>query len=109
MTKAEISMKNVIHSLIPISRFNRGEANKIFDEVNEDGTKIVLKNNLPISVLMSTSRYDELLDALEDYALYFEAEKRVAAAQDKYLSSEEVLSRLGIKESDLDEVEVDIE
>lgn len=109
MTRSEPSIKNVINSLIPITRFNRGEANKIFDEVSENGVKIVLKNNSPISVLMSPTRYDEMLDALEDYALFFEAEKRVSVSDGKYLSSDDVMSNLGISASDLDEVEVEIE
>lgn len=109
MTRSETSIKNVINSLIPITRFNRGEANKIFDEVSDNGIKIVLKNNSPISVLMSPSRYEEMIEALEDYALFFEAEKRIAASDNKYISQEEVLSNLGINESDLDKVEIEIE
>jgi predicted mannosyl-3-phosphoglycerate phosphatase (HAD superfamily) len=42
------SVSGVLNSLVPISRFNKGEANKIFEEVRETGFKIVLKNNSPI-------------------------------------------------------------
>lgn len=109
LNRSLFEKRSLFDSLIPISRFNRGEANKIFDEVGRSGLKIVLKNNSPVSVLLSPSRYNEILDALEDYALYFEAEKRMAASKDNYLTSAEVLSSLGISDSDLDEVEVEIE
>ncbi|MBN2259774.1 MAG: type II toxin-antitoxin system Phd/YefM family antitoxin [Clostridiales bacterium] len=96
-------------SLVSISRFNKGEAKKVFEEVNESGQKIVLKNNKPISVLMSPSRYDEIMEALEDYVLYFEAEKRLIPEKNQYLPTNEVLNELGIDESDLDDIEVEIE
>ena len=34
---------NILNDLVPISRFNKGEANKIFDEVRLSGFKIVVK------------------------------------------------------------------
>ena len=107
--RTEPSVKSVMNSLVPITRFNRGEANKIFDEVSENGMKIVLKNNAPTCVLLKPARYEAMIDALEDYALFFEAEKRVAGARGGYISAEKVLSDLEIKETDLDDVEVEIE
>lgn len=107
--RTESTTKHMMNSLIPITRFNRGEANKIFDEVNEKGEKIVLKNNVPICVLMDPSHYAEIMDALEDYALFFEAEKRMVKANNTFIPADEVLSRLGINRSDLDNVEVEIE
>jgi hypothetical protein len=47
--------------IVPISRFNKGEANKIFEEVKEVGVKIVLKNNQPIGVIMTPEMYESLL------------------------------------------------
>jgi len=109
MMNQKSSTGAIMDALVSISRFNRGEAKKIFNEVNEVGQKIVLRNNKPISILMSPSRYEEIMEALEDYVLYFEAEKRVSSARDQYISSDEVLSELGIDESDLDDIEVEIE
>ncbi len=37
----------VMKSIVPITRFNKGEANRIFEEVKSSGTKIVMKNNRP--------------------------------------------------------------
>ena len=41
---SEISVMNIMKSIVPITRFNKGEANRIFDEVEASGTKIVMKN-----------------------------------------------------------------
>ncbi len=59
--------------------------------------------------LVNPSRYEAMTEALEDYALYFEAEKRSAAAENSYIPSEQILSDLGINESDLDGLEAEIE
>jgi antitoxin StbD len=108
--RAISTSRSLLNSMIPITRFNRGEASKIFEEVNAaQGEKVVLKNNTPICVLMSPQHYEEITDALEDYALYIEAEERMTKAENTYLAADEMLSRLGVKRSDLDEVEVDIE
>ncbi|SDN78960.1 type II toxin-antitoxin system Phd/YefM family antitoxin [Acetanaerobacterium elongatum] len=104
------SVKNVMNTIVPITRFNRGEASKIFDEVSENGFKIVLKNNTPACVLVEPQRYEAMIEALEDYALFFEAEKRMKTAQSNdFISSEKVMADLNIHESDLDTVEVEIE
>ena len=52
---------NVLNMIVPISRFNKGEANKIFEEVKKDGVKIVLKNNQPIGVIMTPEMYESLI------------------------------------------------
>ncbi len=53
-----IAISGAMNSLIPISRFNKGEANKIFKEVRETGFKIVLKNNSPTCVLLTPEAYN---------------------------------------------------
>ena len=76
---ARISILNIMNSMVPISRFNKGEASKIFDEVESSGTKIVVKNNQPACVLLSPAQYESLMEMLSDSLLYTEAEKRMAA------------------------------
>lgn len=105
----KLSRKNLMNSLVSVSQFNRGEAGKIFEEVSEYGPKIVLKNNNPACVLVAPDEYQAMLDAIEDYALYFEAEKRMSEAQGEYLTLDEVMERLNIKEDELENIEVDIE
>ena len=49
-------MENLVPALrntIPISLFNKGMAGKIFKSVKENGSKVVMKNNVPECVLMS--------------------------------------------------------
>ncbi|HCX61243.1 MAG TPA: prevent-host-death protein [Clostridiales bacterium] len=105
-----MSLKNIVESIVPITRFNRGEANKIFEEVSEYGTKVVLKNNVPTCVLVDPERYEEMVEALEDYALYFEAEKRMKLAEKEgFISSENVYKELNINEDELDDIDVEIE
>lgn len=110
MGKEIVSVKSITDAIVPITRFNRGEASKIFEEVNENGFKVVLKNNVPTCVLVQPERYEAMVQALEEYALYFEAEKRMKNAESEgFISSEKVYADLGINESDLDDIEVEIE
>ena len=74
----EMSVMGVMRSIVPITRFNKGEANRIFDEVESSGTKIVMKNNRPACVLMSPEKYEVLMEMLSDYIMQEEAEERMA-------------------------------
>lgn len=104
------SVKALSNTIVSISRFNRGEASRIFDEVRRTGVKVVLKNNAPSCVLVEPSRYDEMLEALEDYALFFEAERRMNKPDSgQTLPRQDVLDRLGVTPEDLEGVEVDVE
>ncbi len=110
MAIQNLSIRELMNSIVPITRFNRGEASKIFEEVNESGVKVVFKNNSPVSVLVDPERYEEMVEALEDYALFIEAVQRMKNAQgEKSLSNDQVLKALGLNEHDLDEVDVEIE
>jgi len=100
----------VLHSIIPISRFNKGEANKIFEEVAQSGYKIVVKNNKPTCVLLTPDNYEQLMGIVEEHYLFLEAEKRMKNAKDSdFISSETVMNSLNITEKDLADVEVEIE
>ncbi|RCX19977.1 antitoxin Phd_YefM of type II toxin-antitoxin system [Anaerobacterium chartisolvens] len=104
-----ITIGNVVNSLVPISRFNKGEANKIFEEVKETGFKIVLKNNTPACILLTPEVYDELMETVENYRLLVEAEKRIEKAKSEdFVSADEVMNELGIKSADLDNDDVEI-
>lgn len=104
------SISNVVNSLVPISRFNKGEANKIFEEVKETGFKIVLKNNSPACVLLTPEAYEELLETLENYRLFIEAEKRMEKAKtEDFITADKAMQELGIKESDLEGTDVELE
>ncbi|MFA7466692.1 MAG: type II toxin-antitoxin system Phd/YefM family antitoxin [Desulfotomaculaceae bacterium] len=105
-----ISISGVMNSLVPISRFNKGEANKIFEEVRETGFKIVLKNNSPACVLLTPETYEQMLEIIENHRLFVEAEKRMenATAED-FIPAEKAMQELGISETDLKGTEVELE
>lgn len=106
----QMSIVGMMNSIVPITRFNRGEANKIFDEVENTGTKIVIKNNKPACVLISPEQYESLMEMLSDYLLLTEAQNRMSFNNDESnLTHGAVLEELGISQSELDELDVEIE
>ena len=111
MQERAMSICEIMSSIVPITRFNRGEASKIFDEVEQCGVKFVLKNNDPVCVLIQPERYEEMVDALEDYALFFEAERRMhdPNSNKTAISHDSLLNELGISQAELDGIEVEIE
>ena len=105
-----ISIIDVANSLVPISRFNKGEAGKIFEEVKETGIKIVLKNNSPTCVLLTPEVYEELLETLENYRLVIEAGKRMGKAKpDDFVAADEAMRELGLNGADLENADVELE
>lgn len=97
---AEKGFTNLLDSLVPITRFNKGEASKIFDEVSQTGTKIVLKNNAPACVLLKPEYYQELMEELSDYSLAIAALKRLNHGG-QAVDLEQVLKHLDITEEAL--------
>lgn len=107
---SELSVIGVMKSIIPITRFNKGEANRIFEEVEASGTKIVMKNNRPACILMSPGQYESLMEMLSDYIMMEEAENRMRHYDPgESMSQEALMEELGISGADLDGVEVEIE
>ena len=106
----QMSTVGMMKKIVPITRFNKGEANKIFDEVQSTGTKIVMKNNRPACVLISPEQYESLIEMLSDYLLLAEADRRMAANSDaENISHEDMMRSLGITREELDAVDVEIE
>lgn len=99
---------NILDSIVPISRFNKGEANKIFSDVKRFGTRVVVKNNVPECVLMSPQSYQTMIEEYENAILYAEAEKRLTKSA-KYISQKDVMKKFGISDYDLDDVETNLE
>ena len=105
-----MSVMNIMKSIVPITRFNKGEANRIFDEVEASGTKIVMKNNRPVCILMSPAQYETLMEMLSDYITREEAERRMIDYDPKEsINQEEMMKSLGISPDELDDIEVEIE
>ncbi|MDR0931244.1 MAG: type II toxin-antitoxin system Phd/YefM family antitoxin [Clostridiales bacterium] len=105
----QIPNLNILDSLVPISRFNRGEANKVFDEVKASGYKIVVKNNVPEGIIISPEVYKDIMDEIEDNRLLELAARRMRNDSDKAYSLEFVKNELGITDDDLTNVEVEID
>jgi len=99
-----LSLSNALNAMIPITRFNRGEANKIFEEVKASGCKVVVKNNAPACVLLTPERYQQMVDMLEDQYLLALAEERLKNDNGVRYSAEEVYKELVIDSDDLDEI-----
>ena len=105
-----ISLGNIVDSVVPITRFNRGEANKIFDEVRESGCKIVVKNNTPTCVLLTPEKFREMVDMIEDQCLLAVAENRLKYKRESANSFETVLEKDGLSLADIDAMkDVEIE
>lgn len=66
MLGAQINAINTLklaNAIVPITRFNKGEAGKIIDEVKNEGPRIIVKNNVPECVMLSLEEYNRLCDA----------------------------------------------
>ncbi|CCL12324.1 TPA: type II toxin-antitoxin system Phd/YefM family antitoxin [Clostridioides difficile] len=110
LNNRDLLMANMLNTIVPISRFNKGEANKIFDEVKKSGSKIVVKNNIPTCVLITPEKYEEMINAIEDYKLLLETEKRMKNInEEELISQSELMKDLDISEKDLENIEVDFE
>ena len=108
--QSSFSAKAVTARIVPITRFNRGEASKIFEEVSTVGTKVVLKNNSPAGYILSPAEFDRLTEIAENYELLMEAQERLASGTGTVIAEADVMKELGISEEDLaDSSEVDIE
>ena len=101
-------MENLVPALrntIPISLFNKGMAGKIFKSVKENGSKVVMKNNVPECVLMSPESYLAMTEKLALHRI-----ENGAFSQTK--DWDEVRKELGISSEDLadvDDAEVEFE
>ena len=56
-----LTATKMLKGFVPISRFNKGEAGKIIEEVKRDGIKIIVKNNAPECVMITVEDYDRLV------------------------------------------------
>lgn len=102
--------QDLTKAVVPVSRFNKGEANKIFQELKQDGVKAVFKNNQIQAMLISPQVYDQLMEMLADQLLIEEVRKRVREDNGQRYSFEEIMNEAGITKEALEAVdEKDIE
>jgi len=105
------NITSAIRDTISISLFNRGLAGKIFEDVKQSGTKVVMKNNAAECVLMSPNEYVKLMDEVNDARLLGLANERMHNFDPSNLiSSENLYKELGITIEDLEAIgEVEFE
>lgn len=106
MTNYESALKN----MISFSEFNRGQAGKIFDNVKNEGAKIVVKNNKPECVLISINDYIKMMEEINDAKALLLAVDRMSDFDGKIkdtLSQEDIERLLGIDTKDYEEVEIE--
>jgi PHD/YefM family antitoxin component YafN of YafNO toxin-antitoxin module len=99
-----LSIGNILDALVPITRFNRGEAGKIFDEVRETGCKVVVKNNVPACVMLTPEKYKEMVDMIEDQYLLALAEERLKNDTGATYTQKELMERDGVTYEDLEKI-----
>ncbi len=101
---------DALKNMVSFSEFNRGQAGKIFDEVKNKGSKIVVKNNNPECVLISVDDYINMIDEINDMRALLMAADRMnnfdGNLKDTF-SQEEVEKIFGVKTDDCDGVEIE--
>ena len=102
-----IALKN--ENVVSVSRFNKGEAGKIFTEVKSVGQKFVFKNNMLECVLLSPAQYDEFMEKMVQMKLYIEALERLQNDNGRSYSQEAVMQEFGVSRQQLEGCEVELE
>ncbi len=107
----------VLNAIVSVSRFNKGEAGKIIEEVKEDGIRVVVKNNVPECVMISVEKYQEMYNAINNPPRLIQSkeedEKRAAFIKKiranvqppmpPQISVKEALEQFGSEPIDIDE------
>ncbi len=63
------SVTDIINRTIPLSMFNDGKAEEVFDEVQRSGTIVVMKNGYAKCVVMSANDSLQMSDEYNDFKL----------------------------------------
>lgn len=101
---------NALKNMVSFSEFNRGQAGKIFDDVKNAGSKIVVKNNNPECVLISVDDYLKMVDEINDMRALLIAVDRMGeydgSLKDTF-SQEEIEKMFNVNTDDYDGVEIE--
>ncbi len=97
---------SALQSLVSISQFSKGQATKVFDRLHNESQLVVLKNNVPVAVLLSPEEFSRLAEIEENYNLLMLAQERLANNNLRNaVSEEDVMASLGITEDEIDAAE----
>lgn len=101
-----INAIDMLHNLVSITQFNKGQASKIFDFVKAKKWLIVLKNNSPSAVILAPEEYSRLVEIEQDYQLICTAVERLKANQGKDgVPLSEVLKKYDLSRKDIESVD----
>lgn len=53
-----MNVAELFNKLIPITQFNKGQASKLFARLKNESGLVVVKNNVPIAVIISPHEYE---------------------------------------------------
>ena len=56
---------DLMERMVPISEFSRGGSAKAFNLVKEGKPVVVMRNNVPIAIVIEPAEYDRLIEAEE--------------------------------------------
>jgi len=98
------STDNALNAMVPLSRFDRGEAGKIVNEVNVSGYKVIINNDAPVCVLLSLDMYNKMKDMLEDECLLTITEERQKNDSGYRISFDELLAKKGLTRAELEDI-----
>ena len=88
--------------VVSITVFNRGGASGVFENL-KTGPKVVVKNNIPVCVMISPQAYDEMAVQLKEARLLLNAMN----GKGGLTTINKIMDKFGITEEDLDSVEDD--
>jgi len=110
MSNRDRKKESHLGQVIPISRFNRGEAGRIFRELRHSRTIVVTKHHMPVAVLLDPEEFDKIQETITDAALLSEAYQRTQQYDPAdTLSEAQLIKRLGIQGTELDDGMVEID
>lgn len=96
----------ILNAFVPITQFNSGDGARIFERLTVNGQLIVVKDNLPAAVILSPAEYARLSELEEDHFLLMQALERLERNEGKpTISMEDLMTRYGITESDIEAAE----
>ena len=88
--------------VVSITVFNRGGASGVFENL-KNGPKIVVKNNVPVCVMISPQAYDDMAAQIKEVRLLLKAKH----GRDGLTTVKRMMDDFGITEEDLDSAEDD--
>ena len=93
---------NKVFNIVPISKLNRGYANEVLKQLQENKELgVVAKNNEPIAVILTIDQYNDLVTDNKEYSLlkkHRAADALKKYGKSEYIGQEDVLYRQAIDE-----------